>query len=252
MAFMRLFNGIVMTTRRQSRYYGGTALFASLLPMFFLSCLPLSNIEPVESFGMTRAGSGTKISPYGPLYVRFSYPVLDTDSVRFLFQPLFTEFRQSFNAAHDTVTLEFILPLQGDERYSLLLDSFVESEDGSILRPGEDSLELVTFPTEQEPNDFNYIADTLRDITFGSVSAANDTDWYAIHDTTAESFYLKSTGSSSIFKICDADSLSVRPQAFAAAETLDIPGSFERPLRIAVYAFNRSNGGHYELGVVKE
>jgi hypothetical protein len=252
MAFVCLFNGIVMTIRRQHWIAGGAALLPSLTLLFLLSCLPLANIEPVEPFGMTNAGPDTIISPYGPLCIRFSYPVLDTNSVRFVFQPLFTEFRQAFNATHDTVTIEFILPLQGDEQYTLFLASPVESEDGSVLRPGEDSLVLVTFPTEQEPNDFVNIADTLRDIAFGSVSAANDTDWFAIQDTSAGSFYLKSTGSSSLFKICDADSLSVRPQTFAAAETLDIPGSFERPLHIAVFAFNRSNGGHYELGVVEK
>jgi hypothetical protein len=252
MAFVWLFNGIVMTIRRQPRYLGGGAIFTSLALLLFLSCLPLTNLEPVEPFAMTRTGSGTTISPYGPVRIRFSSPVLDPDSIRFTFQPLFTEYRQTFNAAHDTVTLDFILPLQGDERYSLFLASFVESEDGSILRPGEDSLELVTFPTEQEPNDFKTIADTLKGIIFGSVSAANDTDWYAIHDTAAASFYLKSTGSSSLFEMYDADSLSARPSKFAAAETLDVPGSFERPLYIAVFAYNRSNGGYYELGIVEK
>jgi hypothetical protein len=140
----------------------------------------------------------------------------------------------------------------GDTQYSLFLASFVESEDGSMLRPGEDTLLLRTFPTEQEPNDFRTIADTLKDIIFGSVSAANDTDWFAIHDTAAASFYLKSTGSSSLFELYDADSLSVRPSKFAAAETLNVPGSFERPLYIAVFAYNRSNGGYYELGVVEK
>jgi hypothetical protein len=252
MAFMCLFNGFVMTIRRQQRHAGGATLFTSLALLFFLSCLPLATIEPVESFAMTRTGSDTPISPYGPVHVRFSYPVLDPDSVRFTFQPLFTEYRQTFNATLDTFTLECILPLQGDEQYSLFLVSFVESEDGSLLRPGEDTLLLRTFPAEQEPNDSKNTADTLKGIIFGSVSAANDTDWFAIHDTAAASFYLKSTGSSSLFELRDAGSLSVRPLKFAAAETLDIPGSFERPVYITVFAYNRSNGGHYELGVVEK
>ena len=241
-----------MTIQRQYRHMRGTVLFTSLASFFFLSCLPLATIEPVESFGMSRTGSGETISPYGPIQVRFSYPVLDPDSIRFAFQPLFTEYRQTFNDSHDTVTIECILPLLGDTEYYLILASSVESEDGSLLQPGEDSLLLRTFPIEQEPNNFRNIADSFKNIIFGSVSTVNDTDWFAIYDTTAASFYLKSTGSSSIFKLCDADSLSVRPQAFAAAETLDIPDSFNKPVHIAVFAFNRSNGGHYELGVVEK
>lgn len=187
MAFVRLFNGMVMIIRRQPRHAGGAALFTSLALLFFLSCLPLANIEPVEPFVMTRTGSDTTISPYGPVRIRFSSPIVDPDSVRFAFRPLFNEYRQTFNASHDTITIECILPLQGDAEYFMFLTSFVESEDGSLLRPGEDSLLLRTFPIEQEPNDSKNTADTLNSVIFGSVSAANDTDWYAIHDTAAAS-----------------------------------------------------------------
>jgi hypothetical protein len=241
-----------MTIQRYIWHSGGTALCISLAPLLFLTCLPLTTIDPVEPFGVTRTGSDMAISPYGPIEIRFSSPVLYPDSVRFAFKPLFTEYRQTFNETNDTVTIECILPLLGDREYFLWLASSVESEDGSLLQPGEDTLLVRTFPIEQEPNDSRLTADTLRSVIFGSVSAANDTDWFAIHDTTAASLYLKSTGSSSHFMLCDADTLSARLETFAAAETLDIPDTFHKPVHIAVFAFNRSNGGHYELGIVRE
>jgi hypothetical protein len=248
-AFVRLFIGSAMISRRHSNYLRGMRLFVYYSLPAFMACLPLADIESGEPFSVRLADS--TISPFGPVRICFNNPIVHPDSIRFSFKPRFEEYRQIVNASHDTVTLELTIPLAGDARYTLLLSTYVESEDGSLIVPGEDTLPFSTFPMEQEPNDSRSTADTLNEIMFGSVSAANDTDWFAIGDTAAAACYLKSTGSSSFFALRDAGGSSVCPPGFSVAETLTVPRSFKKPLYGTVFAFNRSNGGSYELGVVK-
>jgi hypothetical protein len=213
-------------------------------------CLPLIATGPEEDFSMNWAGASDTVSPYGPLSVYFTSPVLFPDSVIFDIMPIFSDYRQQGNESADTFSLELLRSLRGGSRYVLRLAEWVESIDGSFLTPGNDSIVFHTWPAEQEPNNGRTTADTLGSITFGSISMANDTDWFEVRDSTVETFYIKSIGSSSLFDIRDAAGAVRGPTSFAAAETLSVPQGFVRPLHLVVYAFNRSNGGHYELGSV--
>ena len=214
----------------------------------FLSCLSLVNTESDVPFSMRRAApAGDTISPYCSLEIRFSYPVLYPDSVRFVFQPAFNEYQVQFNRSLDTVTMLFSMPLQGNTAYRLNLASTVESIDGLLLHPQDDTIAFRTFPLEQEPNDARAMADVFNGTIFGAVSTANDTDWFTVADSTLRSFYLVSNGSSSFFDIRDAAGKSITPQEFAAAETLSAPADFTLPLYLVVYAYSRSNGGYYKL-----
>ncbi|MBN2035648.1 MAG: hypothetical protein JW768_02785 [Chitinispirillaceae bacterium] len=225
-------------------------LFAVLFT-YALSCIPLANMEPVEQFRMVRATETDTVSPYDSLLIAFTYPVLQPDSASFEFIPPFFDFQQAWNERSDTVTFWFAQPLEGRTHFRLVLQSTVESVEGSLLRAGEDTISFHTHASEQEPNDTRETADPFSGTVFGSVSTANDSDWFAIEDTSWRSFYLKSSGSFSLFDIRDAGGSSVRPSSFAEAETLAIPDTFVRPVHLVVFAYNRSNGGHYELGAVR-
>ncbi|MBN1129839.1 MAG: hypothetical protein JXA71_12680 [Chitinispirillaceae bacterium] len=227
------------------------ARLGAALVFLLTACLPLTTIEPVDTFDLEWAGTSDTISPYGPVRTCFTSPVRHPDSVLFTIRPLFTEYRQQNNESADTFTLELLQPLQGAARYTLRLAQWIESVEASFLSPGSDSIVFYTWPIEQEPNNGMTTADTLGSIVFGSIASANDTDWYAVSDSAAQAFYLKSTGSSSLFEIRDALGSIQRPLTFTATRTLSVPREFVRPLHILVYPYNRSNGGVYELGAVR-
>jgi hypothetical protein len=241
-----------MTNQRQPVFALRTLFLAALLCFLTLSCLPLSTIGPMDPFQLNRIGAADTISPWGSVQIRFSYPVRFPDSVTFAFTPAFDDYRKSWNTGRDTLSLVFVLPLHGGVHHTMLLANFVESEEGSILIPGEDTLSFYTYPAEQEPNDSKATSDLLKGTVFGSISAANDSDWFAVDDSAVRSFYLLSTGSTSQFELHDSDGSVTHPPSFTMAETLSVPESFIYPFYIVVHSYNRSNGGYYQLGMIKE
>jgi hypothetical protein len=215
--------------------------------------VPLDNSDSSIVFHLVRAGTtGDTIAPFGSLKLRFTHPVMDPDSVLLSFQPQFTDYQLFLDSTKDTVALAFTQPLQARTRYSIHLAKAVSAEDGTLLFPSDDSIVVFTAAAEQEPNNTPALADTLRGKLFGQISMVDDSDWFAVPDTTLRTFYLKSTGSSSRFDICDAKGAPVAQlSAFAAAETLTVPSDCLHPLYIVVSAWNRENGGYYELGVAR-
>jgi hypothetical protein len=241
-----------MTLRRYSNSELHIVLAVSLL--IIASCMiPLENDGPQNQFHVAFASTvSDTVSPFGPLYLRFSRPVRDPDSASFVFTPVFTDFQILWNTLHDTATLYFASPLDPNAKYGIRSADMIESTDGAILSPGKDTLELYTQYCEQEPNSSIDLADILRGTLFGHVSTADDTDCFSVSDTAKRAFYLKSTGSDSYFSVIDANGQSITPEAFTSAETLSVPAGFEPPLHVFVYADNHSNGGSYELGWVKQ
>jgi hypothetical protein len=229
--------------------------FSSIIYLFTAACLfPLTTNGPQQPFQFTIAGgkAADTISPFGPLMITFSHPLINPDSVGLIFSPPFSEYQILWNGSQDTATLNFALPLEGNTSYGVRLSKTIASTDGNVLYPWSDTLKIHTYDCEQEPNDAENLADTLNGTVFGHISMANDTDWYLVSDTTKRSFYLKSTGSTSIFSIADNTGRLIMPGAYADAETLSVPMEFVSPLFVYVYAYNYSNGGSYELGWVKK
>jgi hypothetical protein len=127
----------------------------------------------------------------------------------------------------------------------------VEADDGTVLFPWEDTITVVTYRREQEPNDSRPLADTMIGTIFGTIESANDTDWFAAPDPAVRFFYLVSSGSSSMFDLRDAKGASARPPIHAQAETLAVPAGFALPLNVVVYAYKQSSGGYYKAGWIK-
>ena len=214
---------------------------------------PLETDAPLEPFHFGIAGnSADAISPYGPIILKFTSPVKSVDSVRFIISRGFTEYQVLWSGSNDTAKLILALPLEGNATYTVSPAKKIKSADGSLLIPGKDSIKLITFPCENEPNGSKDLADLLEGTAFGRIATANDTDCYLVSDTAKRSFYLKSTGSVSTFVIMDSRGMSISPPAYTPAETLSMPGTFVPPFSIRIYAYNHSNGGTYELGWTKE
>jgi len=222
-------------------------MFLSLLS---LSCLfPLISEGPAEHLTFSIAGSvNDTISPFGPLKIRFSAPIKHPDSVGFNFTPPFTEYQTVWSNSLDTATLIFSLSLNGNAGYRVLVTGRTDAANGALLIPGDDTINLRTWRCEQEPNGSPSLADPLHGRVFGRVNMANDTDWFAPADTMRREFYLKSTGSLSIFSIRDSRGTVLAHPTYAPAETLSVPADFVPPLYVLVYAYERSNGGSYESG----
>lgn len=226
-------------------------------PVFFiafsLSCMfPLKTDEPLEQFHFAAAGNpADTISPYGPIFLKFSRPVKSVDSVRFIFSHGFTEYQVLWSSSNDTAKLVLVLPLDGNAAYIVSPAGNIESTDGSKLIPGKDSIKLITFRCEKEPNGSRDLADLLQGTVFGQITMANDTDCFLVSDAVQRSFYLKSTGSTSTFVILDDSGRSISPDTYAPAETLSVPVAFVPPFLIRIHAYNHSNGGTYELGWTK-
>jgi hypothetical protein len=236
----------------RSAVLGRSLLAALLLPLAFFCFVPLNPADSENPFRLVRVGgAGDTIAPFGSLALRFTRPVAHPDSIHFVFAPQFADYQLTFATTLDTITIFFAVPLQGSTRYSFHPDRPIEAADGHLLDPADDSVVVFTFPIEQEPNDSRQTADLLEGKLFGSISLASDTDWFAMPDTAARTFYLKSNVSSSQFDIRDATGALFRPTAFAMAETLAVPSSFVPPFCLVVYAWNRSNGGFYEAGTVR-
>jgi hypothetical protein len=226
------------------------ALSAALLTV---SCLfPLNNGPADQPFQLTRVGNvADSIAPFGALKLVFTRPVRNPDSVDFAIRPYTHEFQILFNASRDTVSLLFTVPLEGNTKYSITATDPIAADDGAMLYPWEDTVVVCTYPTEQEPNNSRALADTLKGRRFGSITAANDTDWFVVPDGTADVFYLVSTATSSTFDLFDATGTASLSGTFAGTQTLTVPLGFVRPLYVSVHAWNRSNGGYYEVGWVE-
>jgi len=217
-------------------------LFPAL--MVSLSCDVPVRSTPLLPFHLVNTGSTDTIPPYGSFMLLFTRPVADPDSVQFIFNPP-EECLSAFDTTHDTVTFTLTQPLIGSTRYTIKLANPVHADDGAVI--ASDSVDLITAAIENEPNDSRDLADTVRTRIFGSVTTANDTDWFVVADTTVQSFYLRSSISSSIFDLRDSLGRVVVQAVIAEPETLAVPVPAIRPLYVVVYARSNSNGGYYEL-----
>jgi hypothetical protein len=228
----------------------GALIALGVLLLSSVRCLiPIGSNDNSDPFTFVNAGDGDTITPYGSIAIRFTRPVAHPDSVHFLFDPPFADFLLASNTKGDTLTMQLSLPLNAETRYSIHLKDQITAKDGTLLFPNDDSVVVVTADAEQEPNDQLSTADLLVKKIFGAIASADDTDWFAISDTALREFYLTSHGSSSRFDVRDVNgTVLVKPSLIAPAETLLVPSNSPAPRYLVVSAWNRSNGGYYELG----
>jgi hypothetical protein len=170
--------------------------------------------------------------------------------VRFFFSPPFYSHTTTSDSGSDTFTITLSEPLAGGNRYVIRIDNTINSIRGAEMTPDDDSAVLFTYATEREPNGDTATADALTGRMFGSIATTNDTDCYRIEDRSATSVFLNSQGSQTTFGLCDADDDSIVFHAYTKNDTVPIPSSARFPLRVTVYAWQKSVGGYYEIGVI--
>ena len=201
---------------------------------------------PQTEFRFNHQGSIDTIAPFGSFPVSFSEPLNDSSGPELIFNPRFYSFVLTGSSTNDTFMVQLSEPLEGNTVYTIRLKNRIYSSGNSLFEPESDSLTVITRNLEQEPNNTIPLADTLRQMCFGSSAAVDDTDRYVITGRTGKVF-LHSFGSQTRLSI-DKVSFFNPLREFTSHDTLAIPDTTTFPLHVAVFPYLRSVGGYYELG----
>jgi hypothetical protein len=228
---------------------GATACSLLAAGVLSLYCVvPSDSVQ--KEFRFNRHAIDDTVAPFGSITLVFTAPVSDSSAVELVFSPTYYDYVLHFSAARDSVDLQLSGPLKGNTVYSIRLKNTVFSIDNDIFEPEYDSVSVVTCPVEQEPNNGIGVADTLRQRCFGTIAVVNDTDWYVVPENVGK-LYLNSIGSQTTFALWiqgggGVDSL----HEYRMNDTLNVPATVKPPLLIAVYSYNRSVGGYYQIGCI--
>jgi hypothetical protein len=217
-----------------------------------VAVLPLSCVvpadPPVDTLSFENCAQSDTIAPYGEIRIAFSMPADDSAVPRFDFSPPFFSYAVTLNAPRDTALLELSEPLAGARRYVVRIDEFV-AEPGRYMS-SDDSVVIITRPTEREPNNTPQTADTLATVRWGAIATINDTDWYTAACLPGEALVLTSALSQTSFAVIGRSGAPGPERTFRTSDTLRITDTLPVPLQVAVFAYHRSVGGHYELRLV--
>lgn len=197
---------------------------------------------PKDVFRISLCASDT-VSPYSSFDISISYPVDDTQKVSLSLKPSFLEFHTVLYSSKDTIRFVPAAPLKGNTRYKLFISYISTSDNDSVV----DSLDFLTLPHEQEPNNSSNTADRFTDVIFGSISTSNDTDFFKVTKKVA-GFYLNSYYSQSVFSVSDNNGRSTEKREYRSTDSIFVPDSFVYPLILKVYGYFRSSGGNYKIG----
>ena len=225
---------------RQSFAIGALLATAPLL----LTCVVPAD-SPVETLHVENCASSDTVSPYGEIRLAFSIPAGDSGEPRFDFSPPFFSYTVTMNATRDTAHLAWSSPLAGAQRYAIRIDEF-RTESGDLMS-SNDSIIVVTYPMEQEPNSAPETADTLTTSRWGAIATVNDTDWFTATGRPGDALLLNSEGSQTSLAVMTRGGMLGPERTFRKNDTLLVADSFLLPLLIAVFAYHRSVGGYYEI-----
>lgn len=190
------------------------------------------------------------VSVFPQLQFVFSSPLADSTVALDFTPPISARYSVYLNATHDTLSLDVMEMLEGDTRYVLRLKNPVTSKDGAVLDPSQYSLEFLTYPCEQEPNDTKDFADTLKSVMFGSISDVSDVDVFFCADTRAAGVFLQSINSQDSFYIVDSLShVFGLGHQINQPDTIVLTDSIIRPFYVFVLSRIKGSEGDYELGI---
>lgn len=198
---------------------------------------------------MTRVGRNDTIPCWGEIAIAFSIPVADT-SIRFDISPdpgtVYST--QIINTTHDTAIITVSQMLPGDTRLVISPGMPIHAENGTEIRPGNDSIVVHTYPREDEPNDAPGLAGTLREMICGEILPGNDTDYFWVPDSNISVLHVVTDGDGLCLLFRDSTGQDIA--AAACKDTVIIPAG---PAR-AVHAVAYSKSGrmfHYRICVVR-
>ena len=69
---------------------------------------------------------------------------------------------------------------------------------------------------------------------FGTLSSANDTDYFSIRDTSINKFYIIASGSQTTFAVQDSLGSRTPERSYRNRDTITAPDSFKAPLYLLV------------------
>jgi hypothetical protein len=237
---------IAETVAREYNTHPSTIGFfvATLFTGLLLSCVVPAD-APVETLHVGKVTASDTIPPWGEIRLSFSVPADDTVLPRFDFNPPFYSYTVTMNDTRDTAFLAWSEPLAGAQRYVFRISEFSD-QAGNII-PCADSIIIVTYPTENEPNDTRETSDTLTTSRWGTIATVNDTDWFTAPEKPEYALVLNSTGSQTSFAVVGRNGMLGSEMVYKKSDTLRVADSLPSPLMIAVFAYHRSVGGYYEV-----
>ena len=218
-----------------------------LVPL--LSCI--FNPDDNKPLLMTRVDSESDtVSLWPRLIFEFSVPLKDSVvSIKITPDPG-PVYSSYLNNARDTLTFSVTGILGGNTHYILTPEQAITAKNGNKLYPEDAIFDILTLPSEKEPNNKKSNADTLLTLCYGVVTPANDTDCFYMYNTTVTSLYLKSHDKKSGFFIKDlSDSVIIIDDGFEDIKTFDISDYNTAPIFVYVFSLFDSDT-RYELGLI--
>ena len=162
--------------------------------------IPSGTIEPF-TMSLPENISDT-ISPFQSVPLCFSRAISDTGQISFSIKPLFEQYYYTISATNDTVFIVPSEPFPGNTRFVIRADKRIMSVNDEPL--SVDSVVFFTHAFEREPNNTIETSDHLPKKVFGTLSSANDTDYFSIRDTSINKFYIVASGSQTTFAVQDS------------------------------------------------
>jgi hypothetical protein len=230
-----------------------TIAFTAIL---FIECLLVNCVfnGPINENPLTFSSldaQGDTLSVFPKLRLVFSSPIADS-SVSVSFSPPFKSgYGAYLNPIRDTLTIEVMNMLSGNERYVLRVEGPVTANDGGVWDLSGDSIVFFTPSREQEPNDKKNCADTIVSVMYGCVSNVSDLDIFNCSREGIRAVYLQSLNCYDTFFIQDtsSDTWGVIG-AMNGLDTIFLPDKTIQSLYIFVRSRIRGSEGNYKIGII--
>ncbi len=196
---------------------------------------------------------GDTVSVFPELQIGFSLPLKDSAVGITSMPPIAADHAVWLNQNRDTLFLRVLGVLEGNTRYVVRLDSKVEAENGSELKPEQDSIVFVTHPAESRQNSSLLTADTLVDRMFGVIEKADASDYFVPRDFNSEAFYIRSYSQKirMVMKTADGSEV-VSATSGENSDTLAVSQQTIRPYFLQVESGTLEAMQRYEIGVVHD
>lgn len=188
------------------------------------------------------------ISPFQSVPLCFSRAISDTSQISFYIEPLFEQYYYTISTTNDTVFIVPSEPFPGNTRFVIRADKRIMSVNDEPL--SADSVVFFTHAFEREPNNTIETSDPLPRKVFGTLSSANDTDYFSIRDTSVRKYYIVASGSQTTFAVQDSLGKRTPERSYKSRDTIIVSNSFKAPLYLMIFSYRKSVGGYYETGPV--
>ncbi len=158
-----------------------------------------------------------------------------------------TIYSTALNTSRDTAKLTVTGLLKGSTLYNITLKNTITAKNGKTLSPEESIFEIVTHPSEKEPNDQQRFADTLWLICFGISTPMSDTDYYFLPAPHGKTLTLASHQGLSGYRLVTLNDVIIHSDVeLAESKSITIADTISTPLYCSIFSVFE-NDSRYEV-----